>query len=230
VNTEFGIRNSESPPTPPENSKERKPCTVGLTGGLASGKSTVAQILGARGIPVFDADATVHALYGAGEAGAAAVAKLFGDAVLDSTGAVDRQALASRVLADEHSRLELEAAIHPLVRAEITRWIESLDGTRPAVVEAALLVETGSYRHYDVLLVVWCRRRQQLERALARGLSSERARGLIDAQFPLDEKRELADAVVDNSGEFEDLAQEVDRVWPEVVELCTDRRTKTSTS
>jgi dephospho-CoA kinase len=201
-----------------------RPCVVGLTGGLASGKSTTAKILAARGVPVFDADDAVHELYRGGGEGAAAVVELFGQEVLDATGNVDREALAARVLGDGRARLRLEAAIHPLVRHLVAEWLESLQDDPVAVVEAALLVETGSYRDYDVLMVVWCRQDQQLDRAVTRGLPAERASGLIEAQLPLDEKKEVADVVVDNRGDLTDLAREVDRAWTEVLQLCADRK------
>ena len=200
-----------------------QPCVVGLTGGLASGKSTIAKILADRGVPVFDADAAVHELYRAGGEGAAAVADLFGEDILDATGRVDREALAARVLDDGQARRRLEAAIHPLVRHLITEWLKSVDTEPVAVVEAALLVETGSYRDYDVLVVAWCLPSQQLERAVARGLPAERARDLINAQLPLDEKKRAADVVVDNRGAPNDLDQEVDRAWTQLLKLCADR-------
>ena len=196
---------------------------MGLTGGLASGKSTIAKILAARGVPVYDADAAVHELYLPGGEGAAAVADLFGEDILDATGRVDREALAARVLGDGQARRRLEAAIHPLVRRSIGDWLESLGGEPVAVVEAALLVETGSYRDYDVLVVAWCRPDQQLERAVARGLSADRARDLMNAQLPLDEKKRAADVVVDNRGAPNDLDQEVDRAWTQLLKLCADR-------
>jgi dephospho-CoA kinase len=199
---------------------------VGLTGGLASGKSTIAKTLAERGVPVFDADEAVHELYRSGGEGAAAVAELFGQEVLDATGGVDREALAARVLGDGRARLQLEAAIHPLVRRLVAEWIASLHDEPVAVVEAALLVETGSNREYDVLMVAWCRQDQQLDRAVARGLTAERARGLIDAQLPLDEKKEVADVVVDNRGDLEDLGREIDRAWKKICQLCANQSTE----
>ena len=196
---------------------------VGLTGGLASGKSTIAKTLAGRGVPVFDADAAVHELYRAGGEGAAEVVELFGQEALDATGKVDREALAARVLGDGRARLQLETVIHPLVRHLVAEWLESLHDEPVAVVEAALLVETGSHRDYDVLMVVWCRQDQQLDRAVVRGLPAERARGLIDAQLPLDEKKDVADVVVDNRGRLEDLEQELKRAWTKVLDLCADR-------
>src|SRR5512139_2293162 len=116
---------------------------VGLTGGVASGKSAVARLLAARGAAVRDADRVVEELYRRGAPGAAAVAGLFGPAALAPDGSVDRGRLADLVLADPNRRRALEAAIHPLVRAELVRWTGALEGAEPApavaVVEAALL-------------------------------------------------------------------------------------------
>ena len=225
MSSEFGIRNSELPPTRSEESGGNRPCVVGLTGGLASGKSTVAGLLAKRDIPVLDADAVVHDLYRPGREGTAAVTRIFGAAVLDPTGGVDRGALGGRVLRDRDLRLALERVIHPLVRQQIGRWIEGLGPVPVAVVEAALLVETGSYRAYDVLIVAHCTSDQQLERAIARGIPEERALSLLKAQRPLEEKRELADVVIDNSGPRTSLEAEVDRAWAEVTQLCREKRT-----
>ncbi|MCU0232555.1 MAG: dephospho-CoA kinase [Thermoanaerobaculales bacterium] len=197
---------------------------MGLTGGLASGKSTVARLLAERGLPVLDADTVVHDLYRPGAAGTKAVAEIFGPGVLDGHGGVDRSALGGRVLRDPELRLALEQAIHPLVREEIARWLRSLGEVPLAVVEAALLVETGSYRAYDVLVVVACDRSQQLERAVSRGMTEERALALMDAQTALEKKRELADVVVDTSGEPASLEPELTRAWTEVEKLCAARR------
>lgn len=208
------------PHVAPENVDHRRPCTVGLTGGLATGKSTVARILETRGIPVFDADATVHELYEPGGAGAAAVADLFGAAVLDDEGGVVRAALSEMVLGNAAARLRLENAIHPMVRTAVKEWLVSISDRPVAVVEAALLAETGYYREYDVLMVVWCDQHQQLQRALERGVPAEHARALINAQLPMAEKKELADVLVDNRGDLEDLTSEVDRAWSLVHRLC----------
>jgi dephospho-CoA kinase len=200
------------------------PCSVGLTGGLASGKSTVARMLDARGVPVFDADEAVHELYRPGHEGAHAVSELFGPTVLDADGGVDRSALAERVLSDPEARSRLEATIHPMVRRQVTAWLGSLGSESIAVVEAALLVETGSYSDYDVLVVVWCEPEQQFERALARGVPRDRVRRLLAAQSPLDQKQKLADVVVDNRGNLEDLEDEVNRAYSEIQRRCSRNR------
>jgi dephospho-CoA kinase len=198
-----------------------RPCTVGLTGGLASGKSTVANLLRRRGVPVVDADAVVRRLYRRGEAGAERVKELFGDAVLTSAGAVDRAALRALVLADPDARERLNAVVHPLVRSQIQDWLAAV-AEPVAVIEAALLVETGAYRQYDVLLVVWCPPHEQLERAVARGLAEESAAALLAAQAPLADKLAVADVRIDNGGRPEDLESELERAWSEVVELCRE--------
>lgn len=212
------------PTTHPGAGTSHRPCVVGLTGGLASGKSTVARLLAEHGVPVLDADTVVHDLYKPGAAGTKAVAEIFGPGVLEGGGGVDRGVLGGRVLRDPDLRLALEQAIHPLVREEIARWIARLGDVPVAVVEASLLVETGSYRAYDVLVIASCEHGQQLERALARGVQEERAKALIDAQVPLSRKRELADVVIDNSGPPDDLEREVARAWADVERLCATRR------
>ena len=197
-----------------------RPCTVGLTGGLASGKSTVAGILERLGAEVFDCDDHVHDLYAPGGAGAMDVAYLFGDAVLDPEGGVDRALLAELVLGDPAARARLEGAIHPLVRSGVEEWLATLGPRTVAVVEAALLVETGSWRNYDLLTVVWCNADQQLERAVARGVPVDRARGLLATQMPMTEKRALAQIVIENSGARDELDAEVERAWREILSLC----------
>ncbi len=204
-------------------------CTVGLTGGLASGKSTVVSGFARRGAAVIDADAVVHQLYKPGGAGAAAVEELFGPEVLRE-GGVDRNALAARVLDDHGALAQLSAAIHPLVRSRIGQWLRSLPaGSRQppmAVVEAALLVETGAYRAYDLLVVVWSHPEQQLQRAMARGGDRERTRRLLAAQSSMAEKRRLADVEIDNSGSPEELEGHLDRAWAEIIDLCPLRQSR----
>lgn len=196
-----------------------KPCTVGLTGGLASGKSAVAALIAERGIPVLDADAVVHRIYGSGEVGASFVEELFGHEVLCCDGSVDRLKLRDLVVDDHEARHRLNVGIHPLVRSEIGRWLAAIDDPI-AVIEAALLVETGGYSEYDVLMVVWCRPDQQLTRAVVRGVPEDVARGLLQAQAPIADKLAVADVVVDNGGPPEDLELEVERGWSEVVGRC----------
>ncbi len=198
---------------------------VGLTGGLASGKSTVARGMARLGAAVLDADAVVHELYRPGMPGAAAVAELFGPGVLDPRGGVDRDALAARLQEDPEALGRLDGAVHPLVREHVRSWVEDLaargDPPEVAVVEATLMVESGSWRDHDLLVVVWCRPEQQLERAVARGMDPERARTLLAHQMPLEEKRRLAHVVVDNSGPPEELPPRIESAWREILQLCS---------
>ena len=198
------------------------PLKVALTGGLASGKSEVASRLGALGAEIVDADAFVHSLYQPNAEGTKEVVRLFGPEVLTVDGSVDRRVLGRVVLSDSLALDRLNGAIHPLVRARIEEWYETLDEqVELAVVEASLVVETGAYLDYDAVVVVWCRSEQQLDRAVLRGMTEVRARALLKAQVPLDEKRRLADLMIDNSGTPEQLTVEVSRVWE--VLLCRAR-------
>ncbi len=198
-----------------------QPRTVALTGGLASGKSTVAAGLAARGAAVIDADQVVHQLYQPKARGTEQVRALFGATILAPDGSVDRTALGQQVLASSEALQQLNQTIHPLVRDRITSWIKELRALSPmpllAVVEAALLIETGSYRQYDLLVVVWCRPEQQLTRAIARGVDAQRAHQLLAAQLPLDQKRRLADVVIDNSGCPAELKKGLDHTYQQLL-------------
>lgn len=199
-------------------------CSVALTGGLASGKSSVARQLAGLGADVCDADAIVHELYRPGQPGARAARELFGPEVLDASGAVDREHLGRLVQEVPEALRSLQEAVHPLVHQRVASWLDTLRSTRKgsavAVVEAALLIENGSYQSYDVLVVVWCRRSQQLARAVARGVPAARAEHLLSAQLDLEAKRDLADVVIDNSGGPEQLPERAAGAWRAIQALC----------
>jgi dephospho-CoA kinase len=189
---------------------------IGLTGGVASGKSTVAALLRDRGIPVVDADHVAREVVAPKSPGLVAVATRFGPSVVRPDGSLDRGLLRSLVAADAQARADLEAITHPRIRAEVGRRLLELGaaGHAIAVVEAALLVETGSYKLYDTLVVVRCRPEVQLARLCARdGMEEGAARAWIAAQLPVDEKAKVATAVVDNDGDLDSLRAEVERVW-----------------
>ncbi len=187
---------------------------VGLTGGLASGKSTVARHLASRGIPVLDADLVVRALYAPGGAGATAVARLFGPGVLAPDGSVDRPALASLAFGDPATVASLNAAVHPLVHAEQERWFRSLEsrGARVGVVEATLLLESGGRARYDVVVAVSAPEGERLSRALARdpGRSETELRSRMTAQMTDAEREKAADVVLVNDGRLEALLAKAD--------------------
>jgi len=190
---------------------------VGLTGGVASGKSAVARELAARGAAVRDADEVVRRLYLPGGRGAAAAAALFGDRVLDAAGGVDHAELAAVALASATARRRLEGAIHPLVRDEVGAWLAALDaGASPpevAVLEAALLVETGSHRAYHRLVTVSASEERRRARALAAGWSAEALARVVAAQLGDPAREAVADYVVRNDGTLAELRVAVDELW-----------------
>ncbi len=189
---------------------------VGLTGGLASGKSTVATRLRESGIPVLDADLIVRDLYRPGEAGARAVADLFGAEYLTPEGEVDRARLSARVFADKEALARLNARVHPLVIAEQKRWFEELErrGEALGVVEATLLVETGGRDRYDFLLAVSAAASVRLERAVKRSGEIHRDELVrrMAAQIPDVERERVADVVLKTDGAKDELLARVDEL------------------
>lgn len=188
---------------------------VGLTGGIGSGKSTVARMLQQRGAVVFDADVLAREAVGPGTPGHAAVIERFGANVLAPGGELDREALASIVFADPAARRDLEAIVHPEVRRLFAEGSEAFrDTDRIVVFSAPLLVETGMHTAFDVLVVVSATTGTQIERLMReRGLAEDSIRARIDAQAPLEAKAEVADFIVDNEGSLEELEGQVARLW-----------------
>jgi len=186
---------------------------IGLTGGIASGKSSVGRLLAARGLPVLDADLFAREALAPGSAGARAVLERYGDAVrvgAGQNGAVDRAALGRIVFADAAERQWLEQLVHPLVRARFASELERLAAEPAVVLMLPLLFETGLESLCSEVWLVDCDEAQQLQRLLARdGLSDAEARARIAAQWPLARKRLLADRRIDNRGEPEALAKQV---------------------
>lgn len=193
---------------------------VGLTGGIGSGKSTVARMLEERGAVVFDADVLAREAVEPGRPGHDAVVERFGPNVLLPGGWLDREALASIVFADPAARRDLEAIVHPEVRRLFAEGCERYEGTDAVVVfSAPLLVETGMHTAFDVLVVVSAPVEQQVERLLReRGMAEAAIRVRIGAQLPLEEKTAVADVIVDNDGSLDELQGRVDRLWTELRE------------
>ena len=188
---------------------------VGLTGGIGSGKSTVARMLEERGAVVFDADALAREAVEPGTPGHDAIVERFGANVLAPGGVLDREALGSIVFADPAARRDLEAIVHPEVRRLLAEGCEAYQGSdRVVVFSAPLLVETGMNTAFEVLIVVSAPVQTQVERLLRdRAMSEEQVRARIAAQAPLEEKAAVADVIVDNDGTLEDLRDQVDRLW-----------------
>lgn len=191
---------------------------VGLTGGIGSGKSTVAGMLEERGAVVFDADVLAREAVAPGTPGHDAVVERFGANVLGPGGELDREALAAIVFADPAARRDLEAIVHPEVRRMLAEGCEEYEGTdRVVVFSAPLLVETGMHSAFELLLVVSVPVETQVERLLReRGMSEDQVRARIDAQAPLEEKEAVADVILDNEGNVEELEAQVERVWQEL--------------
>ncbi len=186
---------------------------VGLTGGIACGKTVVRQRLEERGVPTLDADGAVHRLLQAGTETTRQVAASFGDDVIAPDGSVDRKALGALVFADEESRKKLNAIVHPAVWSEIERFFEARRKASDsvAVVDAALMIETGSYRRYDFVVVVHCPPEIQLQRLMSRdGLTREDALRRIRSQMPIEQKLRFADFLVDTSGSIEETHAQAD--------------------
>ena len=177
---------------------------VGLTGGIGCGKSTVAAMMAELGCHVLNADKMAHALIAPGEPAYNDVVRKFGRDILASDGSVDRARLAAVVFADGGKLASLNAIVHPRVLRELDRELERLARVDPhgvAVVEAALLIESGYHRNLDRIILVTCTRDQQLERltnpTFGRAMSREQAEQRIAAQMPVEEKRKQAAGKLD---------------------------------
>jgi dephospho-CoA kinase len=186
---------------------------VGLTGGIATGKSTVAARMTELGLAVLNADVLAHRLIEPGQPAYDDVVREFGRDILRADCTVDRKKLGDIVFRDPAKRERLNRIVHPRVIAAREEQLKQMEAQNPrgiAIIEAALLIEAGYYKKLDRLIVCSCRPEQQMERLRARGLTEEEARQRIEAQLPLAEKLRLADDVVDCSGTLEETAQQTD--------------------
>ncbi len=185
---------------------------VGLTGGIASGKSTVRELLAALGCHTIDADKLVHELYEPGQAGHSALVANYGGAILREDDTIDRVQLANIAFASPDEAKKLNALIHPIVieaTEERLRKIE--DGI--AVVEATLMIESGGRHRYDRLVIVDVEPAVQVARGIARGMAREEVERRIANQIPREERLRWADYVIDNSGDRAQLEAETRRVY-----------------
>src|SRR5438128_3232272 len=189
---------------------------VALTGGIATGKSYVRARFEELGVPTIDADTLARDAVAPGTEGLAAVVKQFGAAVVDSSGALDRRALASIVFADAAARRDLEGIIHPFVRVKADAWFRSLDpALHPfAIADIPLLYETGTDDLYDAVIVTACTPDEEVRRIVARDHVSEaEARQRVAAQLPIEEKIRRADYVIRTDGAYDETDRQVREIF-----------------
>lgn len=197
---------------------------VGLTGGIGSGKSTVARLLADRGAVVIDADRIAREVVEPGTDALAEIVDRFGERVLDDEGRLDRPAVAEIVFADEAARADLNAIVHPRVRQRIGERLAEVAeeeglGNRIVVLDVPLLVEGGTEQGYQDVIVVTAPEDVRVQRAVAeRDMDADDVRARIAAQADDEERLEVATHVIDNSGSLEDLEVRVDRVHAELRE------------
>jgi len=189
---------------------------VGLTGGIASGKSTIVRMLAGLGCKTVDADAIVARLYQPGEAGYEAIVRTYGRDVLQADGSIDRRKLADVAFASAEAAQALNALIHPLVIAEqarLFREAEERDADAIFIVEATLLIESGGRARFDRIVVVDVEPHVQIARAIGRGMTAEEAQRRIAHQMSREERLRHADYVIDNSGDERNALAEATRVY-----------------
>lgn len=190
---------------------------VGLTGGIGSGKSTVAGLLAERGAVILDADAFAKEAVAAGTDGLRRVAERFGPDIVGSDGELDRAKLADIVFADADARADLEAIVHPFVRARIADGItENVATERIVVLVNPLLIEMGTHRDCDVVVSIAVPPETQVERSVARGMDADDVRARIAAQLSPTERAPHSDVVLDNEGSPDELHRQVDRLWKDL--------------
>jgi dephospho-CoA kinase len=196
---------------------------VGLTGSIAVGKSFVCGVLRELGARVLDADQTAREVVAPGKPGLRAIIAEFGDSVLLPDGLLDRAKLGAIVFTDEEKRANLNAIVHPLVFAAQDEWLREVEADDPkaiAVIDAALMIESGGYKRFDRLIVVWCEPEIQIERLIQRNsLSRSEAERRINTQMSQEEKKKYADFLIDTSAGFDDTRRRVEEVFGDLKNL-----------
>ncbi|OGP53251.1 MAG: dephospho-CoA kinase [Deltaproteobacteria bacterium RBG_13_52_11] len=188
------------------------PRVIGLTGGVASGKSGVSQILKGLGMTVIDADEISHEILAKDDAVKQEVVKVFGTEVLTVGGAIDRGKLGGIVFRDPERRKALERILHPPIGARL--WKRAQEGGDDVVLEVPLLIEQGGHERVDLVVVVYATRERQMQRLMSReGISREEAINRIDTQLPLEEKVSYANYIINNNGSVEETEEQVFRFY-----------------
>jgi len=185
---------------------------VGLTGGIASGKSTAGRIFREAGIPVICADELAHEAVMPGSVALEKIRQRFGEEFIDSEGNLNREAMASLVFRDKDKRRELESIIHPWVAEEQEKMLRefAIQGHKIAVVDVPLLYEAGLEKSFDTVVVAYVPPEVQIQRLTARDrINESEARARLDAQLPIEKKKQLAAAVINNAGSLEQTKEQV---------------------
>jgi dephospho-CoA kinase len=192
--------------------------TIGLTGGLGSGKSTVLKMFKRLGAMTLDADRMAHRCLAPGTAAYRKIIRRFGRNVLGGQGKIDRRRLGEIIFKDTRSRAALERWVHPEVKAEIQKRLDCLPASRIAVIEVPLLFESGFQDLFDRVAVVWCGERERRERLIRRNhWKPPELETRLNAQWPLLRKRRLADIVIDNSKRKDATWKQVETIWKDFV-------------
>lgn len=195
---------------------------IGLTGGIASGKTTVAELFAAHGIPQVDADVSAREVVAAGSPGLAAVVEAFGPSILTATGELDRRALRQRVFADPAERKRLEGILHPLIGQHLRASLAALSGPY-ALLIAPLLLEGQLSRTVDRVLVVDVPEELQIQRVMQRdGSNREEAEAILQAQMPRQERLARADDIISNDGDRSALERQVEDLHRYYLQLSRD--------
>jgi len=196
---------------------------VGLTGSIAVGKSYVLAVLAELGCVTFDADKIAHSVMEPGRDAYRDIVREFGNEVLAPDGSIDRFKLGAIVFADQTRRQRLNEIVHPRVIEEQNRLLEAVQANRPGaivVIDAALMIESGGYKRFDKLIVVYCDRETQIQRLIERNrISRDDADRRVAAQMSSDEKLSYADYRIDTGGTFEETREQVVEVYNQLVRV-----------
>lgn len=201
---------------------------LGLTGGIACGKSTASTVFQSIGVPVLDADQVARDVVIPGSQGLSEIVHHFGTAVLHNDGSLNRETLRNIILKDPSAKERLEQITHPKIFQQMSRWqVHQMQlGTPVTIVDAALMIETGSYKLYDAIIVVSCDEVIQQTRLMTRNaLDRQTAIAWINSQMPLSDKIALADWNIENNESIESLQQHITEYWPRFLDQVQQRLT-----
>jgi len=201
---------------------------VGLTGGVASGKTAISQILKEEGTYLIDADQIARELVQPHTATWNELIKVFGKEILQEDGSIHRKRLAAKVFSDPEQRNLLNQILHPRIKTEMNKGVKEIGQKDPdaiVVIDAALLIELGDHREMDKVIVVTSTEKQQIERLKKRdGVDQEEAQRILFSQMPLEEKLKVADFVIQNEGSFEETRRRVKEIFQELKRIAIQRR------